>query len=118
MHTIKADSSKNLLILKLEGYMNDQEVHEAAEQVVSEAKKLAPGFSVINDISKMKPASQKGVEDITKAQAAVVQLGVSKVIRIVNNPVSKMQFQRTARIANANYQVAEVSNMDEAMQMI
>lgn len=118
MHTIKADLSKNLLVLSLEGFMNDQEIRETSTEVINEAKKLKPGFSVINDISKMKPATQTGVEDITKAQAAVLKMGVGKVIRIVDNPVSKMQFQRTAKLASADYQVAEVSDMDEAMRMI
>jgi len=116
MYKIEADQAKNLLILHLEGFMTDEELKRGAEDVISEVDKLKPGFVVINDISKMKPASQVGAEEIKKAQIHVVKKGVSKIIRITDNPISKMQFNRTGK--EAGYIAEEAKSIEEAIASI
>ncbi|WP_420582822.1 hypothetical protein [Reichenbachiella sp.] len=46
--------------------MTDQELKEAAQICIDEIKKLSPGFAIINDISKLKPASPRGAAEIKK----------------------------------------------------
>ncbi|SHJ90686.1 hypothetical protein SAMN04488028_10299 [Reichenbachiella agariperforans] len=116
MYDIKADEKKNLLVLILEGFLTDQELIEGADLCISEAKKLRPGFVVINDISRMKPASPQGAQEIKRAQAFVLGIGVTKVIRVTDNPVVKMQFNRTG--SAAGYEALEVSTMEEALALL
>ncbi len=116
MVNITADSEKNILIIQLKGFSHDEELEKASQLCIDEAAKLQPGFVVINDIAEMKPASQVGVEHIKKAQSWVIQHGVSKIIRITQNPISKMQFSRTAK--EFGYQALEVRSMEEAMSHI
>lgn len=116
MYNIQSDIRKNLLILHLEGNMTDAELRQGAADVVREAAKLKPGFVVINDISKMKPATQTGAEEILKAQKQVAAMGVGRIIRVTEDPISKMQFSRTAR--QAGYQAENASSMEEALAMV
>lgn len=116
MIKIEADLNRNLLILHLEGFMSDDELKRGAIDVMRESDKLKPGFSVINDISKMKPASQVGAEEIKKAQMYVMQKGVHKIIRITDDPISKMQFNRTSK--QAGYIAEYASSINEALGMI
>ena len=116
MYEVKSYPSKNLLVLKLEGYLNDDQMKEAADQTIREASRLTTGFSVINDISGMKPGSPKGAEEIKRAQVAVMGMRPSKIIRITNNPISKMQFNRTSQ--EIGYVAWEVKSMEKAMELI
>ncbi len=117
MYKIEADVEKNLLVLHLEGFMSDDELKNGAQEVIDLVKsKLKPGFMVINDIAKMKPASQEGTEHIKKAQMFVAQNGVARIIRVTDNPISKMQMSRTAK--SAGYIAEEAKTMEEALDRV
>ncbi|MEQ8474258.1 MAG: hypothetical protein RIC35_23885 [Marinoscillum sp.] len=116
MYKIEADVNKNLVVLHLEGFMSDDELKKGAEDLMREVDKLRHGFVVINDIAKMKPASQEATEYIKEAQMYVVQKGVSRIIRVTENPISKMQMNRTAKAVG--YIAENVSTMEEAMEMV
>jgi hypothetical protein len=110
----RADMEKNRLFIYLEGFMSDEELKSAADLVISEAKKLKPGFSTINDISNFKPATPKGAEEISRAQVFLKENGVGHVIRIVGEKVlASIQFKRTQN--DAGYIADHVTTMDDAL---
>jgi hypothetical protein len=98
-YKVWADVPKNRLYLILKGFMPDEMVKAAADLTIEEAKKLQPGFQVINDISELKPASQAGADEIKRAQAFLGSRGVKRVIRIVkpDNVTAKLQFARSSK---------------------
>lgn len=109
----KADTDKNRLYIRLEGFMSDEEIHAAADLVISESKKLSPGFSTINDIRTFKPATPSGAEEIARAQKFLHERGVGHVIRIVGAKVlASIQFKRTQN--DAGYIADHVTTMEEA----
>ncbi|WP_109829636.1 hypothetical protein [Reichenbachiella versicolor] len=116
MYLIKADEQKNLLVIQLEGFLTNKELTEAAQKAKSEMAKLTQGFTVINDISKMKPASPEGAEEIKAAQAEAFKIGVGKIVRVVENPISKMQFNRLTN--SAGYTAVEVKSIQEAYEIV
>lgn len=116
MYKIEADVESNLLVLHLEGFMSDEELKKGSQEVIDCVDQLKPGFIVINDIANMKPASQVGTEHIKKAQMYVAQNGVGRIIRVTDNPISKMQMSRTAK--SAGYIADEAKTMEEAMKMV
>jgi hypothetical protein len=116
MFEIKADSKLNLLVLRLEGFMTDDQLKQASDKCIAEAGKLKPGFTVINDISQMKPASPTGAEHIKRAQTSVIGKGVGKIIRVTENQISKMQFNRTSK--EVGYNAVEVTSLDEAYRLV
>jgi len=116
MYKIEADKARNLLILHLEGFMSDDELKKGAEEVMRKSDTLKDGFVVINDISKMKPASQGGAEEIKKAQQYVVQRGMGRIIRVTSDPISSMQFNRTSK--SVGYIAETAGSMEEALKMV
>ena len=94
-YEIRADSNKNRLYVVLEGFFTDQQVKEAADKTIEEIDKLRPGFDVINDISKFKPASTEGAKNIARGQQYALKCGVNRVIRVISDEViGRMQFER------------------------
>lgn len=117
MIEIKKNSAKNRLYVKLRGFLQDEEVKSACEQILKAAKGLAPGFDIINDISEFKPASAKATEYITHLQEEVMKLHVRKIVRVVeNNILAKMQLTRTSQ--KAGYNAYHVSTIQEAEAML
>ena len=116
MFEVKADLGKNVLFIKLEGNMSNDEMVSAAEAVIKETKKLKKNFTVVNDVSKFKPASPEGAKEILRAQKFVSDNGSGKIIRIVEGVLGKMQLNRNSNAAGLN--VIEVSSMEEAKKHI
>ena len=82
------------------GFFNDDLAREAVEKFKSELKKLKPNIDIINDISEFRPASAKGAEIIKDAQKYVAQMGVRRLVRIVDNRVlGLMQFKANSKEA-------------------
>lgn len=116
MLKIKADPIRNLLVIQAEGFLTDEELKTGTDLCIVEAKKLKEGFTVINDIAKMKPASPAGVAEIKRAQIYAINHGVSRFIRVTKNPISKIQFIRTSE--ELGYEALEVSTIKEAYELI
>lgn len=115
MNQVQIDLEKNLLIIVHEGSCNN--IHEGNDNIiVSNARSLKPGFTIINDISKMRAASEDTLELIQKTQLELKKLSPSRVIRVVENPIPKMQLARTDK--QAGYTAIEVKSMEEAMSIV
>ena len=114
---IQISLPKNRLYIGLEGYFPDEEAKLAADEVILQAKKLRPGFSVVSEISQFKPASPHAAEQILRAQRAIKELGVRRMVRVVGgNALGKMQMQRTATQAGLDADYA--ATREEAERML
>ena len=116
MIDIKADIEKNILLLRLEGFLTDDALKSGVDLCIAEAKKLSSGYFIINDISRMKPASPAGAAEIKRAQSYVINNGVGKIIRVTRNPITKIQLNRTS--IEVGYEAFEVRSLEEAYQLI
>jgi hypothetical protein len=98
---VTANISKNRLYATLAGFLSDDEAKRVADLLVSEGQKLTSGFTVINDITELKPITSVGLEHIKDAQKTLKQLGVKRVMRVVDqkNITTKMQFFRIGKEA-------------------
>ena len=112
-YVIEATPAKNRIYMKLKGFLSDDQVQAAADKFLDELKNLKPGIDIINDISEFKPASARGAEIIQNAQKQVAQLGVRKLVRIVDNRVlGLLQFKTTSK--GAGYDGVTVHSLAEA----
>jgi len=119
MFKIKANSSKNYLYIFLEGFLNDDEILQATDTARSEARKLSPGFTIINNIGNYKPATQKAADMIAKTQRYLSDIGAVRVIRIVGeNVLGKYQWRRLQRQGGAAFEVIEVESLADAKKII
>ncbi|MDX1530219.1 MAG: hypothetical protein R3362_01705 [Rhodothermales bacterium] len=115
-HSIRTDFQKNILYVTLSGFMQPEQVRTAAEAVKREARRLKPGFSVINDIQQFQPASQDAVAYIADAQRFIHGLGPKRIIRVTGGAtVSGLQLKRTAR--QAGYTADTAATVAEAERL-
>jgi hypothetical protein len=93
---IRANLAKNRLYLKLVGAMSDDDAKKVHDAILAEIQKLKPGWAVVNDISELKPASEKASEWLKAAQAASARAGVKRVVRVVGKQaITNLQWNRT-----------------------
>ncbi len=113
----RADPAKNRLYVVLQGFIPAEEAKDAADVTIAEAKKLRPGFDIINDISTAKATSEQGVMELLRCQTFLKERGVGRVIRVVpETTVGSMQIARTSR--QAGYDADIASTMEEAESML
>lgn len=113
---VRSDIFKNRLYVTLDGYFTDDETKEAADRVIQETKKLKPGFDVINDISRFKPASPNGAEDIRRVTQYFADHGLRRAIRIApSSYFTANQFARISRETGYNAEIAASTNEAERM---
>ncbi|MEW6516702.1 MAG: hypothetical protein AB1439_07365 [candidate division FCPU426 bacterium] len=119
-YSVKVDQAKNRLYLILEGFFSEAEAKSAADEVIVQARKMKPGFSVVNDISKAQPFSEEGTAHIQRAQSFLQQQGVGRVIRVVEarNILSRMQFERKGKEAGYTASQEVAATLEEADRML
>ncbi len=112
MHTFKADTTNNRFYMHMEGFYSNEQLEEAMNRAVLEAERLTPGYTVINDITELHISDMEGLKHIKKLMEFANDKGAKKVIRIIKNKLSKIQFDDIT--ANANYDVTEVDSLEAA----
>ena len=118
MYEVRADQQKNRLYIILKGFLSDEEVKQAAEEVIQKVQQLQPGFGIINDIAELAPASPEATGYIKQAQTAAFRHGPSKVVRVVKSAISSMQFNRLQKEAGANYETLQAQTLEEAERIL
>jgi len=95
-YDIRANPAKNRLYLKLSGMMSDDDAKKVHDTILAEIRKLKPGWAVINDISELKPTSEKASEYLRAAQQASTKAGVKRIVRVVGKQaITNLQWNRT-----------------------
>ena len=118
-HEIRADVMKNRLYLRLVGFMTDEQAVMVADQIIAEIQKLRPGFTVINDISGLKPASPIATEHLRRAQEASARRGHGRIIRIVGDQaLTQMQWNRTLKASSQGAAAEVATTLAEAERML
>lgn len=114
---IQVSVPKNRLYIGLEGYFPEDEAKRAADQVILETRKLRAGFGVVSDISHFKPASPQAAEQIVRAQKALKDMGVGRMVRVVaGNVLAKMQMERTG--AQSGLDVDYAATREDAERLL
>jgi hypothetical protein len=116
-YTVRSDIRKNRIYCSLTGFVSDEECKSFADEVIAEAKKLKPDFTVINDITTFRPASHKGHDEIKRAAVFMAQHGLKRLIRIVSptNHLAKMQFKH---LSETLYHADTATSLSEAESML
>ena len=118
MYEVKIDLKRNRLYMTMKGFFKEEEAKEMADDVIAEVKKLKPGYTIINDISECKPAQQEAFLQLKRSHEFVAEHGAKRIIRVLGNPISAMQFRRAQREAQTDLEIVEVTSLQEAEQII
>ena len=117
-YEVETDRVENRLSLKLEGMLDEETAHEAAEATIEHAEELRPGFEMINDISEFKPLSQEATDAIERGKRGIAERDVGAVVRVVGDSVvGKMQFERVTGDAEG-YHVATAESREQAERFL
>ena len=119
MYGIRYDERKNRLYVELKGTISEDEALALLRKTQDVLEHhLRPGLSVINDLSDALPLPANVAAYISQGQAAIDAKHPSKVIRVVKNIVSAVQFKRTHQEAHIGYTVTQVTSLEEAERLL
>ena len=116
MYQVKTDVEKNRIYLQLKGFLQDDEVKKASDEVKIGIDSLRSNFDIINDISEFSPATQEGKRMIKETQVYAVQKNVNRVVRITKNVIGKIQFERSSK--EAGYSAVTAGSVEEANKFL
>jgi len=112
MYEVKAEPRKNRLTITLRGFMADEELKAAADEVIKQASTLGSGFDVLNDISEFEASSAEGFKEIQRAQAFLAERKPRRVVRLVKKVMASLQLQRGSK--STGYDGNTAANLAEA----
>ena len=117
---VRADVSKNRLYMMIEGFFPAGEVKKEVDRIIRETKKLKPGFTIISDISRFRPTTPQGAEEMKRGQRFFQEAGVGRVIHIVEESaaLTEMQLARIRREAGSGHVVETATSVEEAEKML
>jgi hypothetical protein len=117
-YAVEIDRAENRLYLELDGMLDAETAHEAADATVEAASELRPGFGMVNDISSFNPVSQEATEAIERGKRGIAEEGVAAVVRVVGDSVvGKMQFDRVGE-GDRSYHVASAESREQAEEFL
>jgi len=90
MFEVDADVRNNRLYLTLSGRMEREKLEDAADEAVATAERLRDGFDIINDLSGFIPPSPEAAKPIKRAQGELKEMGVDRVVRVVDEETSQV----------------------------
>ncbi|MDY6864726.1 MAG: hypothetical protein SVY15_01960 [Halobacteriota archaeon] len=116
-YEIRTDVTKNRMYLKLAGFFHEEEIAGDIDIILEEVKKLKPGYDAVSEINEFKPASPKAAAAMMKAQKALKESGLNRIIRVSgSNVLGRKQFERSGK--EAGYSADTASSVEEADRML
>jgi hypothetical protein len=119
MYEIDANQRTNRLSLDFTGAMDREQMEEAADETLAAAERLGEGFDIVNDLSGFRPPSPEAAKPIKRAQAELKEMGVDRVVRVVDDETSKVvvnAFERRSR--DVGYSGETADSVAEAERML
>ncbi len=113
MHKFVADTFKNRFFMQMKGYYTAEKMSIAANESILEAKKLKPGYTIINDSADLHIHDRDGVAYLGKMMEFAKTYGAKTVIRLVDDKLSQTQLKDQTKRVNPNLNIVECSSVDE-----
>ncbi len=118
MHKFVADTIKNRYFMQMEGFYTEEKMRMAANEAMLEAKKMKPGFTIINDSADLHIHDMEGVKYLGKMMEHAKKQGVKTIIRLVKDKLSQAQLQEQSKKSNIGIEIIEVTSVDEVEEYL
>ena len=118
MHEIRADQDKNRIYITLEQIDNETEMKHIVDQVKSECLKLKKGFSCLTDLRNYEYQDEIFEKYIKFAQEALVDAGMSKVVRVHRKVGVLAHYQFETVSLDVGYHAQNVTSIEEAEKIL
>ena len=118
MFDVDTDVRSNRLYIDLSGKLDAETIDEAAKATVEEASRLRDGFDVVTDLSGFRPPSPEAAEPIKRAQGELQEMGVDRVVRVVDGDTNKVvvnAFERRSRDVGYSGETADSVDAAEGL---
>ena len=117
MHSIELDESNNILILKISGFMDNEDMLAVANDFRENLEKMKKGFVFINDVSEFVPPMAEAHVVITEAMKILNEHEPRMVIRVSDgiNRDADDQFDKALNDANPDYVFHRVPTLEDAL---
>ena len=119
MYDIFTDQPTNRLYIDISGRLSAEAIEAAAEESVRTAKALDAGFDIITNLSGFKPPSPEAAEPIQEAQQQLKEMGVDRVVRVIDDETSEIvvhAFERRSK--DVGYSGETADSVAEAEQIL
>jgi len=117
---LRFNASKNVVHSIVSGKFSSQDAEQYVERFIAAVDNLAPGFTLIFDITDFIPTEEDVWNALKRGTAYAVEKGMARVIRVVGDSmtskVGNIQWNRAAR--DLGYQVDVVENFEQAQALL
>lgn len=118
MHEVKVDPEKNRLYLMFGKIEGEAEMQVMLDKIVEACGQLKSGFSCLTDLRKYDPVDGVFEKYIKKAQEALIEAGMQRVVRI-RRPMGSMAHYQFDNISyELGYHAPNVTSMEEGEALL
>jgi len=118
MYDVKADIEKNRIYITIGNLEGEPAMQALAQTVKTECQKLKKGFTCITDLRKYEIQDDKFENYVKETQEAMVQAGLSKVVRVRRGTGLLGHFQFDNASMDVGYHAENVTTMEEAEKIL
>ena len=118
-YDIRADTAKNRLYIRIEGFFREAEAPPIWTELESAIASLQPGFDVITDLSGFKPGLPGVAKSLRKAGELVKAGGRRRAVRVAGKLVTGLlQYKRELKDVFDEETTRYASTVEEAERML
>lgn len=115
---VTVNTNKNCLYITFSGSMNKQDIENVYQNARKHVSTLKPGFTVINDMSKIRLGHLSGAHAFMNISNLLSENQVGRVIRIVGK--KSLVFKQISKLSKSinGYKPEYVSSLQEAEEQL
>jgi len=118
MHEVKVDPEKNRLYLMFAKIEGEAEMQAMLDKIIEACGQLKSGFSCLTDLRKYDPVDGIFEDYIKKAQEALIDAGMKRVVRI-RRPMGSMAHYQFDNISyELGYHAPNVTSVEEGEALL
>ncbi len=118
MYDVTADIEKNRIYITVGKLEGESAMQALAQAVKAECQKLKKGFTCITDLRKYEVQDDRFENYVTQTQEAMIEAGMSKVVRVRRETGLLGHFQFDNASMNVGYHAENVTSMEDAEKIL
>jgi hypothetical protein len=118
MYDIKTDTKKNRIIITIGKLEGEAEIKALSQSIKTACRELKKGFTCITDLRKYAVMDDHFEKYVQETQAAMIQAGLSRVVRVRRETGLLGHFQFDNASNQVGYHAQNVTTMEEAEKIL
>jgi hypothetical protein len=119
MYLLGVDWEHNVLYMKLDGFLEGNELEELVDEFTEKLEGMPASYCMINDLSSFVPPMSQSEEIIAELIKLLNTHAPRTVFRIINHNLAGIDpFLRAGEIETPDYEIINVRTLEEAYYVI